>query len=130
MKLSENFAIAFLVIIILWIIHFFRIFYGAELIGFGGLYPREWHGLWGILFSPFLHGDVFHIIGNSGALFVLLVISLSYDRRLTVVAIIVTMLVGGSLVWITGQPGTPPHRSQRRHLRPDRLPALYRHFPS
>lgn len=30
-----------------------------------GIYPRSIHGLWGILFSPFLHGGLYHIISNS-----------------------------------------------------------------
>jgi membrane associated rhomboid family serine protease len=37
-----------------------------------GVYPREVFGLKGILFSPFLHGDLEHLANNSIALFVLL----------------------------------------------------------
>jgi membrane associated rhomboid family serine protease len=71
-----------------------------------GIRPRHIDGLWGIAFSPFLHGDTRHLIANTGALFVLLVVSLSFSRKLTMIAIVSIALVGGGLVWVFGGSNT------------------------
>src|SRR5947209_5989080 len=44
-----------------------------------GILPRTLRGLPGIVFSPFLHGNMHHLLANAPALFVLLVMLLS-DR--------------------------------------------------
>ncbi len=71
-----------------------------------GLRPRNPDALTGIVLSPFLHGNLRHIMGNSGALFVLLLLSLSLSRRLTLIALLVILFVGGGLVWVFASPNT------------------------
>jgi membrane associated rhomboid family serine protease len=71
-----------------------------------GLRPRHVNGLWGILTSPFLHGNLNHLIANTGALFVLLVAALAYSRRLALVALLIISVLGGGLVWIFGKANT------------------------
>ncbi len=68
-----------------------------------GVRPREIEGLYGIIFSPFLHAGWSHLLANTGALFVLLLISLSYNRRSTYRALTAIILVGGGMVWLFGQ---------------------------
>jgi membrane associated rhomboid family serine protease len=41
-----------------------------------GVYPRAWHGLWGVLCAPMIHGSWQHLISNSIALLVLGVVLL------------------------------------------------------
>jgi membrane associated rhomboid family serine protease len=62
-----------------------------------GLLPRKIEGIWGIAFALFLHMNLRHLIANSGALFVLLTVSLSFDRELTILAVIISGIVGGGL---------------------------------
>ena len=67
-----------------------------------GIYPRHLLGLRGILLSPFLHANLGHLVANTVALFVLLTLSLSLSKRLTTVAISVSILLGGGIVWLLG----------------------------
>lgn len=71
-----------------------------------GLRPRNTDALSGVVLSPFLHGNFQHLLGNSGALFVLLMLSLSLGRRLTFAALLIILLAGGGAVWLFGAPNT------------------------
>ena len=74
------------------------------------LWPRDWHGLPGILTSHFLHNDLRHISNNSVALLLLGWLSCKYSRKLTVVAIFYSMLIAGLLTWCVGSWSTDmPH---------------------
>jgi membrane associated rhomboid family serine protease len=68
-----------------------------------GIEPREFDGLDGIVFSPFLHGSWGHLIGNTIP-FVILggLIALSGLARLAAVTATV-MAVGGAGVWAFAQ---------------------------
>ncbi len=95
-KIFENVQISMAVILILWIVY---IVLPSGLLSVYGLRPRCIDCLWGIVRSPFLHGNLTHLISNSGALFVLLIVSLSFSRKLTFFAVIIIMIGGGGLVW-------------------------------
>jgi membrane associated rhomboid family serine protease len=71
-----------------------------------GIHPREISGLTGIIFAPFLHGNLTHILGNSLALLPLLLLSFSYNRTRSIGAISVIVLVGGLGTWLFGSPGS------------------------
>ena len=71
-----------------------------------GIRPRDMGGLWGILCSPFLHGNYQHLLANTGALFVLLMAAFAFSRKLTWIAILIISVVGGGLVWIFGTANT------------------------
>lgn len=69
-----------------------------------GIHPRTVEGLIGIVLSPFVHANLFHIISNTGPLFVLLSITvLFYGKNVFgIVTIIITL--SGTLVWLFGRP--------------------------
>ena len=69
-----------------------------------GLIPRTWSGLQGIIFSPFLHGSVQHLLSNLLPFIVLswLVATEGMQRYGRVVLLIT--LFGGLLVWAVGRP--------------------------
>ncbi len=102
MTIVKNFQFAFIVVALLWAIHLINIFLPIDLRVYG-LRPRYIEGLWGIVVSPFLHGNFQHLIANTGALFILLAVALSFSRKLTVIAILIVCIMGGGLVWIFGQ---------------------------
>ena len=104
MKISQNLQIAFAAIAILWLVYFLNLVLVVDLRVYG-LKPRHIDGLWGILAAPFLHVDIHHLIANTGALFILLTVSLSYSRALTLKALLTIMLLGGGLVWLFGRGG-------------------------
>ena len=89
----------------LWLVFFFNLAVPIDLRLYG-LRPRQLDGLVGILLTPLLHVDLRHLVANSGILFVLLAVSLSFSRKLTFKAIGIIILVGGGLVWLSGKEGT------------------------
>jgi membrane associated rhomboid family serine protease len=105
MNIGQNFRIAFAAITILWLVFLIDFFLVVDLRLYG-LKPRHMDGLWGILTAPFLHADLRHLIANSGILFVLLTVSLSFSRKLTFRALWIIILIGGGLVWLSGKGGT------------------------
>jgi len=68
--------------------------------------PRHVDGLSGILAAPFLHADFQHLTTNSGVLFILLAVSLSYSRAQTLKAVLIMVFLGGGMVWLLGRGGT------------------------
>jgi membrane associated rhomboid family serine protease len=73
-----------------------------------GIIPRDVSvgSLLGILFTPFIHKDFFHIISNSIPLFVLITTLMVSYRKLAFRVLLLSILIGGLLVWICGREGT------------------------
>ena len=105
MKISQNLRLAFAAIAILWLVYFLNLVLVVDLRVYG-LKPRQIDGLWGILAAPFLHVDIQHLSANTGVLFILLAVSLSYSRAQTLKALLTIMLLGGGMVWLLGMGGT------------------------
>lgn len=103
MKIRQNLTISATVLAAMWIVFLLDSILPIDLWKFG-ITPRTLRGLLGLIFSPFLHGSLRHILANSGALFILLTMSLTYSRSLTVDALGVIVLGGGGLVWLFGAP--------------------------
>ena len=105
MKIWENVKTALIIVVGLWAIYLLDLVIPIDFRNWG-IRPRTLSGLWGIIFAPLLHGGPRHLVANSGALLILLSISLSLSRGLTVWAVAFTALVGGLGVWAVGMPGT------------------------
>ena len=105
MKIGQNLRLAFAAIAILWLVYFLNLVLVVDLRVYG-LKPRQIDGLWGILAAPFLHVDIQHLSANTGVLFILLAVSLSYSRAQTLKALLTIMLLGGGMVWLLGMGGT------------------------
>ena len=105
MKIGQNLRLAFAAIATLWLVYFLNLILEIDLRMYG-IMPRHIDGLWGILAAPFLHVDIQHLMANSGALFILLAVSLSYSRAQTLKALLTIMLLGGTMVWLLGTGGS------------------------
>lgn len=69
-----------------------------------GIRPRQLDGLWGILFSPFLHANFAHLAANTIPFLVLgWLVMLSGEFA---AVSIISMILGGLGVWAIGNPGT------------------------
>jgi len=101
MRVGENAGIAFTCVALLWVIYAVNLVLPFDLRNLG-IHPREIRGLFGLLFAPFLHRGVGHLLANSLALTVLLTISLTYSRKLTPVALLIMALAGGGAIWLFG----------------------------
>ena len=99
MRVFENLRIAFGCVALLWVVYFIGLFFPFDLRGYG-IAPRNVHGLYGLVFSPFLHSGMSHLLSNSLALAPLLTVSLMFSRKLTLKIVILTAVIGGGLVWL------------------------------
>jgi membrane associated rhomboid family serine protease len=102
-NIGTNLRLALAAVCLPWLVYLLDRFVPLDLRLYG-LRPHQIDGLWGIVFGPFLHGNLNHLIANTGVLFALLLVSLSFSRRLTAVAVAVIILMGGGLVWVFGKP--------------------------
>jgi membrane associated rhomboid family serine protease len=105
MKIGQNIRYAFAAITIMWLVYLLNVVLPIDLRIFGIL-PRHTSGLPGILAAPFLHGNIQHLAANTGALFILLAVALTYNRKQTLKALLVITVLGGAMVWLFGKPGT------------------------
>ena len=80
------------------------VFHGA--LDRAGIRPRTEGGLWGILFAPFLHLGVAHLIANTVPLLVLGWLVIVRGVRDFLWATLVVVLLGGLGVWLFGRPDT------------------------
>lgn len=85
---------------LMWVIQIANLLFNNYLNQFGIL-PREPSHLTGILFAPFLHGNLPHIIANTIP-FVVLGFLVHQAKQLLYVSVFVA-LVGGLLVWVFGR---------------------------
>jgi membrane associated rhomboid family serine protease len=87
---------------ILWAIKGFEYLAGISL-GNLGIYPKTFEGLKGILFSPLIHADLYHLFSNSIPVLVLTTALFYFYKPVAVEIIVLLWLVTGLCVWICGR---------------------------
>lgn len=70
-----------------------------------GIHPREVESLPGVLAAPLLHGDLAHLMANTGAFVVLGLLTALITRRFWAATLGIAV-VGGLGVWLFGASGT------------------------
>jgi len=68
-----------------------------------GIYPRKLVGLRGIIFSPFIHGDIKHLFNNSIPILVLTSALFYFYRNIRWKVLIYGTLLTGLLTWLIGR---------------------------
>jgi membrane associated rhomboid family serine protease len=91
-----------LLLILIWSVFFFEHSFHIHLTSHGIL-PRTFSGLQGILFSPFLHGDLNHIANNSIPLFILTTALIYFYRDISLKVLLYGILLSGMITWIIGR---------------------------
>jgi membrane associated rhomboid family serine protease len=71
-----------------------------------GIHPREWDGLWGILWAPLLHGGWDHLNGNAPFALVLGFLMTLMGLGRFVAATAIVWLLGGLGTWVIGSAGS------------------------
>ena len=92
-------AVPLYLVIFLWLGFWFEVKNGYNFNSFG-IFPRSLSGLRGILFSPFIHGDIKHLYHNSAPLFVLLFSLFYFYRGIAWKVFLYGTLLTGILTWI------------------------------
>ncbi|MAT54404.1 MAG: hypothetical protein CMN32_07955 [Saprospirales bacterium] len=91
------------VLIIMWVTHLVKATIWPGLYMYG-IYPRELIGLRGIFLSPFIHGDLGHLISNSAPLFLMMVMILYFYRTVAMRSFLMIYFLSGLSVWLFARP--------------------------
>ena len=78
---------------------------GGALLNYG-VVPRSIHGLWGILWAPFLHGSFAHLVSNTIPFLILGWLILLRNRKHLLPVSLIAMLFSGMVAWLLGAPGS------------------------
>lgn len=89
-------------LILIWSVFFFENSFHIDL-GSHGILPRTVSGLQGVVFSPFLHGDLKHIANNSIPLFILTTALIYFYRDISLKVLLYGILLSGFITWIIGR---------------------------
>jgi len=98
----HSFIFAAFFIVLFWVVKFTGDILGLELYK-GGILPRHIDGLWGILFSPFIHADYNHLVSNTVPFFILLFTLIYFYRRLSYRIFFLIYFLSGLCVWLGGR---------------------------
>ncbi|MFT7490854.1 MAG: membrane associated rhomboid family serine protease [Pseudohongiellaceae bacterium] len=91
-------------VVIIWLVYLIDIVLPLNL-NLWGIRPREIAGLTGIIFSPFLHGSLFHIASNTLPLLILGLIVRAYGRAIFWEVSLIVVGIGGLFAWLFSSPG-------------------------
>jgi len=104
LKLKLNiFRLPFIAVFLLWIVFWIEKKSGLDFARFG-VYPGDISSLFGVLFSPFIHGNLEHLYNNSVPLFVLLFMMQYFYKKQTLWVIFFGILFSGLFTWFVGRP--------------------------
>lgn len=90
---------------IMWILELVNLFFFRHTLSIYGIIPRQSIGLRGILFAPFLHGGLGHLIANTIPFVTLGWFVMLQETSDFFVVSAITMLVSGLGVWLFGSSG-------------------------
>ncbi|AND64550.1 rhomboid family intramembrane serine protease [Flavobacterium covae] len=89
-------------VLCLWIVFWVEKEFKINLTEYG-IYPRSLAGLRGVLFSPFLHGDIGHLFNNSLPLLFLLACLRYFYREHSSLVLWLGLLLSGLGTWLIGR---------------------------
>ena len=90
------------ILLLMWLVFYFERKYNIDLLVYG-IFPRTFSGLIGVLASPFLHGDIDHLLNNSLAIAVLLAALRFFYRPICYKIVFFGIIFSGILTWTIGR---------------------------
>lgn len=91
-----------LFVLLIWVVFWFEIRFGFDFNNFG-IYPRTFKGLRGVLFSPFIHGDLSHLWHNTLPLLILSASLFFFYPKNSWKVILLGGILTGVLTWFLGR---------------------------
>ena len=91
-----------MIILIFWAVYVLSLFVPLQRFG---LVPRTMWGLIGILASPFLHANIYHLYANTMGLLIFGIIFAFLENRNTPYLIIEIIILQGTALWLFGRNG-------------------------
>lgn len=101
-KLLRDVFFPFLFVAILWLIKFMEMSFNFRLTSFG-LFPRTYSGLAGIIASPLIHSNIYHLFSNSIPLLILGSIIFYFYRAIAFQVFFWIYFITGIWVWTAGR---------------------------
>ncbi|MDY8134436.1 rhomboid family intramembrane serine protease [Aquimarina sp. 2201CG5-10] len=92
-----------LFVLLIWIVFWFEVRFGFDFNNWG-VVPRTFKGLRGILFSPFIHGDITHLWHNTLPLLVLTSALFFFYQKTAWKVLIIGVFLTGFFTWLLGRP--------------------------
>lgn len=96
---KEVLLIPFFFIFSIWAVYWIEIRFSLNFTT-AGILPRNFSGLKGVLFSPFIHSDTNHLFNNSIPLFVLISFLIYFYRSVYLKVLLFGGFLSGLLTWI------------------------------
>lgn len=102
---KEQTKILLTMFLAMWAVFFVSTITGGALLWLGVI-PRTVLGLRGILFAPFLHGSLAHIVSNSIPFLIFGWLVMLRDPRHFLPVTLISMIGSGLMAWLVGAPGS------------------------
>lgn len=102
-RLLNSFIAAVVPVLYLWIVKLVEIKFSFDFSDYG-VYPRQWTGLSGILLSPFIHADFYHLFSNTVPLLLLGTGIRYFYKEVFFKVYLLVFLLSGICVWIFARP--------------------------
>lgn len=102
-RFKISLQIAFLFILLIWLVEFVEIIQGTSLYRLG-IQPRSFSGLIGIFTAPLIHSDFKHLINNTITIFILIAGLVYFYRDLWYKILSLSWFLSGMMVWIAARP--------------------------
>ncbi|MGB0805404.1 MAG: rhomboid family intramembrane serine protease [Salibacteraceae bacterium] len=102
-SLKNSVVIPLVMVLIMWAVFGWEYFQNISLNSYGIL-PRDFKGLRGIIFSPFLHGDLNHIINNSYPIIILGTAIFFFYKKSAKSVVLYSIAMTGLWVWAFARP--------------------------
>ncbi|UZR94378.1 rhomboid family intramembrane serine protease [Chondrinema litorale] len=99
MDIIKSIKIPAYIVASFWIVKFLEDITQIDL-GFLGIYPRSVHGLIGLIFWPFIHGNYEHLISNTATFFILSASLLFFYPNIAYKVALYLFLITGIGVWL------------------------------
>lgn len=84
------------------VVHIINILSAGWLVNYGVI-PRDFNRLWGIFSTPWIHSDIWHLLGNLSCLVVLAWLCMLRSTRYFIIASGFIIVLGGLLLWLIGR---------------------------
>ncbi|WP_433833793.1 rhomboid family intramembrane serine protease [Flavobacterium anhuiense] len=89
-------------VLFLWIVYWLQIRFDFDFYRYG-IYPRDFIGLRGVLFSPFIHENLDHLYNNSIPMLILLAAMQFFYPKQTFGVIMYGIVFSGLITWVVGR---------------------------
>lgn len=97
-SISESIIVPVSMAVLMWLVFLWEQYFQVSLNSYGIL-PRDFIGLRGVLFSPFIHGDLSHIINNTYPVLILGTAIFYFYRKSAKFVFLYSFIMTGVWVW-------------------------------